>query len=283
MRRFLLIFGVSATLFALGAWRLSDGFTLSKMTAPLSYSAKWEVDAPPALDTRAILAQPFYYMGKGSQSFVFESLDRQYVLKFFRLNRYRLPAFQEKLPLPPFLSAIQQQRIDEKWRKREKLFESCTLAYNQLKQESGLVYVHLNKTTNLTLQVEIYDNLRRKHVIAIDEYAFMLQKRGEQVYPYLSRLLKEGKKEEARRALMSLSSLLSERMAKNIADGDAEIHKNAGFRNGEALFLDVGQFRREHSVENKERLARKLLAWLEEKDPEFAVEARAIFSVSTQN
>jgi len=249
-----------------GMWRLSDGFSVAKMSDPLPFDVRWEVESPSSFQVRLLLSQPFYYMGKGSQSYVFESADKQYVLKFFRLSRYRLPAFQEALPLPPFLAAIQNKRIDEKRLKQEKLFSSCKLAFNELKEECGLVYLHLNKTTHLTQEVTLYDNLKRPHKIQIDQYAFMIQRRGEQVYSYLGRLINEGKTDEVQKAVRSLSSLLDRRAEKGIADGDAEIHKNAGFLNGKALFIDVGQFRKEEVTEDRERVMRKLHLWLESKE-----------------
>jgi len=280
IRRLLFFTAIGVALFCIGIWRLSDGFSLAKITDPLKFEARWEVDSPSSFQIRSILSQPFYYMGKGSQCYVFESADKQFVLKFFRFSRYRLPAFQEALPLPPFLAAIQNKRSAEKREKREKLFTSCKLAYEELREESGLVYLHLNKTTNLTQTVILYDNLKRPLTLQIDQYAFMIQKKGEQIYSYLGRLIKEQKIEEAERALMSLSALLDRRKRKGIADGDAEIHKNAGFRNGKALFFDVGQFRKEKDRDDRQRVVRKLLLWLEAKDAKLASDARVILELN---
>ncbi len=266
MRRLLFILAIGLGLFTAGIWRLSDGFSLSKMSAPLPHDARFEVHSPTTFQVRQLLSQPFYYMGKGSQSFVFESADKQYVLKFFRLSRYRLPAFQEALPLPPFLAEIQNKRIKEKRLKQDKLFASCKLAFEELNEECGLVYMHLNKTRSLHQEVTLYDNLGRPHSIAIDEYAFMIQRRGETLYSYLGKLIKKGETDEIQHAVLQLSALLDSRLEKGIADKDAEIHKNSGFLHGKPLFIDVGQFSKEPENHDRKKVMRKLLLWLEAKN-----------------
>lgn len=278
MRRLIAISLAGLTLFGAGIWRLSDGFSVAKMSAPLPYDSRWEVESPSSFQIRSLLSQPFTYMGKGSQCYVFESADKQYVLKFFRLSRYRLPAFQQALPLPPFLAAIQNKRIKEKKEKQEKHFASCKIAYEELRKECGLVYLHLNKTTHLTLDVTLYDNLKRPVSIPIDNYAFLIQTRGEPVYSYLGRLLEERKTDEVKQALLSLAVLLDKRTEKGIADSDAEIHKNAGFLHGKALFLDVGQFSKQAETRDREKMMQKLLIWLESKDPKLAADARIILT-----
>lgn len=273
IRRILLCLFCGVTLFFVGLWRLSDGFSVSKMTAPLPYDYRWEVPSPPLREIRALLSQPYYYIGKGSQCFVFESEDRKVVLKFFRLSRFRFPFFQEALPLPPFLAAIQNKRKNEKQKGQEELFESCALGFRELKEECGLIYLHLNKTTHLLQELTLYDPLKRPFTLSADRYAFMIQKKGEQLYPYLNRLLKEGKKEEIKKAFENLNQLLDRRVFKEIDDLDPEIYKNAGFAGGKALFLDVGQFRKRQVVlENRMRTLRKLLNWLRKKDPELTAD-----------
>lgn len=254
-------------LLCISAWRLSDGFTLSKITADLPHNPRYDITPPPLGPIRTILSQPYHYIGKGSQSFVFESEDGNYILKFFRLNRYRLPTLQQKLPLPPFLAHIQNEKQRTKQNKLTRLFTSCTLAYTELKHETALIYIHLNKTTNLTTELTLIDNLHRTHTLDLDTHAFVLQKKGEQVLPHLDRLLKQGRHKEAQSALTSLTNLIQKRIDKGIIDGDAEVHKNAGFYNGEAVFLDIGAFRKGHTPPEMSHLTRKLDTWLEKRAP----------------
>lgn len=269
MKRFFILFLTLASLaLSFGFWRLSDGFSLSKISDPLPFDSRWEVESPPSFQIRSILSQPFTYKGKGSQSYVFESEDGKYVLKFFRLNRYRLPTFQANLPLPPFLAAIQDKRIQEKQEKKEKLFNSCKLAYEELREEAGLIYLHLNKTTHLTQEVILHDALKRPKKIRIDHFAFVIQRKAEQLYPYLNQLIHEGDWLGFKKALFSLSLLIDHREEKGIADGDVEIHKNTGFYQGRAMILDIGQFEKKWIAEDRRNIFRKLLLWIKGKEGE---------------
>lgn len=263
----LLIAGGVWALFQTAVWKLSDGFTLSKISCKLS---TYEGDMPDAFVNK-ILEQPFHYLDKGSQFYVFKSDDDQYVLKFFRLDRYRLPSFHHYLILPSFLSTIQTQRLQSKKDKLHSLRTSCKIAYEELREDCGLIYLHLNRTSHLHRTIRLYDKLEREYLIDGNDFAFYLQKRGEHVYPHLLRLLKENRKEEAKNAIADLIHLLNKRIEKNITDYDAVIHKNAGFLKEKPFFLDIGQFAKEKIEKPEEeidRLTAVLYAWLKQKDPQ---------------
>jgi len=281
--RFILLLSIACyALFYVSTYRLADGFSISKITSTLPYCPSWEVSSPSQESVRKILSQKFTYLRKGSQCYVFESSDGEYVLKFFRQNRYRLPAIAYHLTLPSFLSEIQNQRILEKNQKLNALFQSCKIAFEELKEDAGLVYLHLNKTSHLKQPILVYDKLKRPTFIESDHYAFLIQKKGELIYPYLTRLLKEGKEEEAKAALSDLGALLQRRLWQGIHDSDAEIDKNAGFLDGRAIYLDVGQFSKEDRlldpIEETLKIALRLRPWLEVRSPELAEHLEAILT-----
>jgi hypothetical protein len=270
---FFLILGTGYALFSMAIWHLTDGFSIANIRSDLVFSPQWEVVNPPLEETLPLLAQDFYYLGRGSQCYVFESEDKQLVLKFFRHSRYRLPKITGYIACPTFLGEIQNQKREAKQRKLDALFQSCKIAYEELQDETGLLYLHLNKSAHLNKTVILYDKLKRAHPIHIDDYEFIIQKHGEQIYPYLFRLLAQGKKSEAKEALEDLALLLCSRLNKGIADHDAVIHKNAGFRANKALFLDVGEFSKERCNNPGYEVWQatgQLRRWLQEKDPELA-------------
>lgn len=269
----LLAISCICSVFFLAVWRLNNGFHIHKMESSLSFSPKWEVSNPSTWYLRNLLSQNFYYIGKGSQCFVFESEDKEFILKFFRHSRYRLPKLAELVKAPQFLRDIQDKKRKEKLEQLEALFSSCKIAYECLHEETGLIAVHLNKTHHLKTQVTLYDSLKRSMQIEIDDYEFVLQKRGEQIFPYITALLKKGLKEEAKEALADLASLIIRRSEMKIADNDAVIHKNSGFRNGKAMVLDVGGFSRVQSLDSHEELkqtTKYLKEWLTSQDREIA-------------
>ncbi|MCP5469885.1 MAG: hypothetical protein H7A36_05205 [Chlamydiales bacterium] len=223
----------------LALWGLCDTFRIKSIQSTLTPSCKWEtraVDYP-----KEIFTQPYHYLTHGSQSYIFESEDGRYVIKFFRHNRFRTT---HMAGLPSFLQQIHEERRLEKEVKREELFASCLLAYNELKEECGLLYMHLNKTTHLKKTLLIYDSLRNPYALNLDEFEFFVQKRGEPLIVRLSR------KEEAASALQQISALLIKRFKKGIDDHDPVLQKNTGFCGETPLFLDIGSFYRNDYLKN---------------------------------
>ncbi|NGX61195.1 MAG: hypothetical protein K940chlam9_00676 [Chlamydiae bacterium] len=256
-RLFLFLLVIALTLTIAAHFRLNDGFSIRHISGTLpGISSK---------ESLPLMGEQFTYLGKGSQMYVFESEDGSMVLKCFRLSRYRLPVYYPNLPLPPFQLAIQKQKFNLKEKKRTALIQSCEIAYQDLQEETGLFYLHLSPTNHLNKTVTLYDKLGRPHPISLDKTPFILQKKGKLPLPYLQTLLQQGKQEEAQKALTSLSNLLLSRMEKGIIDDDAVLHKNAGFSDGEALFLDIGQFRRGETpnpIQEISRLRREITSYL---------------------
>lgn len=257
---------------------LADRFSLSNISSSLTDNPAWEIPPPTDNERQRIstcLEQPFTYLGKGSQCYVFESADKEWVLKFFRHERYRFPTWVTFLSLPPFLKVIQEERILEKQRKQELLFESCMLAYQELREESGLLFLHLNKTPFFEKNVTIKDKLGRKFSIEIDQYAYLIQKKGALLYPSLEEWMERGEVERAKNALSDLVILLEKRYEKGIVDHDAVISKNAGFLDDKPIYFDIGQFGKDDTIkdaqisyEETKKITRKLRSWIAENYPD---------------
>ncbi len=251
---------------------LADGFAPSKIQSDLSYDPRWELPSPSDEERTSLLHlldQPFTYLGKGSQCFVFESEDGELVLKFFRHRRYQ----------PSSLASIfsKKDNLTSKRTRREALFESCWLAHQKLKEESGLVYLHLNKSNDLNQKVILKDKLHRRYALPLDHYEFIVQKRAQLIYPYIQERMEQGEMSAAQESLSQLLQLLTIRYHQGIDDKDAVLIKNAGFLADRAIFIDIGQFyvdaakkdRSEYQQETK-RITRKLRKWLGESYPELS-------------
>ena len=271
-------------LFSAALLRLTDGFCLSHIQSDLSYCPHRETPYHNEVAIQGLLKQNFYYLGKGSQCYVFESEDHDIVLKFFRFPRYRLHALAHHITAPSFLTDILKRRLREKQHKLEALFASCLLASQELRAETQILYLHLNKTEHLKQTVVLYDKLKRPFPIALDAYEFIIQKKGEQIYPYLTRLLQQGKKQEAQEALAHLTAILNTCLHKGIIDNDAMIHKNLGFRNHKAFFLDIGSFERA-SPTNPDHIiwqtTQRLRTWLHAHDPDLTTSFEQILRNSS--
>ncbi len=251
---------------------LADGFAPSKIQSDLTHDPRWE--SPSLSDEERgsllhLLEQPFTYLGKGSQCFVFESKDGETVLKFFRHRRYQ----------PSLLVSLfsKKKHLSKKRVKREALFDSCWLAHQKLREESGLVYLHLNKSDDLNQRVILKDKLHRRHSLPLDKYEFIVQKRAQLIYPYIQERMERGEMSAARESLSQLLQLLTTRYHQGIDDQDAALIKNAGFLADRAIFIDIGQFYIDESKKDHaeyqyetERITRRLRKWLGESYPELA-------------
>lgn len=247
--------------------KIERGLCLSHITSSLPFDADWKT-SPPEEDLAPIFQQTFHYLGKGSQMFAFESEDQRYVLKLFRHNRYQIPTWMQNLPYPRFLKSIQEDRLRTKQDKFKNLMMSCKIADTELKEESGLIYLHLNKSQYLNYTLRVEDAMGRKYILNADDYEFVLQKKADLVITHLQKLLQQGQYEEAESALASLTNLLTTRFQKHIGDADPAIVKNAGFLPGsQPIFIDIGQFyhsemNTETSLSEMDRILRPIKEWL---------------------
>ena len=173
-----------------------------------------------------ILDQPFHYFSQGKQSFVFASQDGKWVIKFVRLPRYvKLANLKGKKSSLPFLEATL------------KSFKFC---YEELFEETGIIYAHARPTTLFDQQIELTDHLGAPHSFNLDQLPFVVQHRGEDFFTTLESLSKENAKTLIRKTIDLFSTLYD----KGFIDRDPILDKNFGVREGQPFILDVGQLER---------------------------------------
>ena len=226
--------------------RQTDGFAVSKIRSHLEYNPKWEVPHLNASErgrVHEILGQKFTYLAKGAQCHVFASKDGKWVLKFFRHHHMRPPLWLTLLP--SFLEPWRSNKIEKKWSKLHKDFASYQIAYTQLKKQTGIFFLHLNKTGDLKQTVTIVDRLGIEHTLEMDEMEFILQKRATLVYPTIDAWMEAGNLVAAKEALSDLVSVLKLRFDKGLFDKDPDLNTNFGFIDNQAVQIDVGRFKRE--------------------------------------
>ncbi|MBS0606257.1 MAG: hypothetical protein KF898_07975 [Parachlamydiales bacterium] len=227
-------------------FKQTDGFSVSRLQSAFPSDPQWDTASMPASDQTEFekaISQKYLYLGFGGQCFAFESEDGQYVIKFFK-HRLRKPqAWLFSLPLPEPLRSkcrkIHQRMLSKHYRD----FSSYKLAYDSLKEESGLIAVHLNKTSDIHKSLSITDKLQISHQIDLDQTEFILQKKAKLVYPTIAQMMETGNFESARKSLHSILNLIVSRCQKGIFDEDPRIHCNVGLIGTEAIFIDVGRFK----------------------------------------
>ena len=203
-------------------------------TPPLSQSEQVELEE--AFD------QPYTYFGCGGQSYAFFSADGKYVIKFFKQRLFRPSWLLNHLPLPKFLHRYREKRNWKRLDKYARDYFSYKVSSEDLREQTSVLYSHLNRTTHLNKEIKITDRLGISHNLNLDHFDFVVQRRAERVYDRIERLMHEGKQEEAKRCIQQIFSLISTRSLKGYRDRDPNIRTNCGFIEDLAVKIDVGRF-----------------------------------------
>ncbi len=230
----------------------TGGFYWDRVYSNQPNDPRWDIplSAAEEQDLLRILDQPFRYLDHGAQCYVFASEDGKYVLKLLRCHRlFPKPITRwiagQKLFSLPFLSQLQkgsQHTIEKLHRCFEQTYGSYYAAYHDLKEETALLYLHLNKTPEWGLKIPFYDRIGCLQVVEIGNLLFIVQRRAEPVLDCLKRLVKEGKIEEAHRRIDDLFQLLISRCSKGIFDKDPNPISNFGFLGDKIIQIDIGRY-----------------------------------------
>lgn len=211
----------------------------------LQHENEWEIErlsAEAETELAQIFAQNFVYLGAGSQSYAFLSDDGKYVLKFFRMKNFMPKPWYALLPPISIFKELRAEKIERQSERLKQLFRAYKLAYTELKEQTALIYLHLNKSDNLHQQITLVDKQGKSHRIDLDKFEFVLQKRADTLlYDYLLELWNKGEKKQVRNTLNALIDHVRLRSQKGIADRDDGLKNNFGFTDGNFFQLDPGR------------------------------------------
>jgi len=223
----------------------TDHFTILKITshraanpdfavAPLSPESQQELNTA--------LSQPYSYSGYGGQAFIFFSEDGNYVIKFFKERLYKRSFLLNALPLPKILHRYREKK---NWKRADKLkrdFFSYKISMEELKEETAVIYSHLNPTDHLNTKLKITDPVHIEHILDLDQMDFIVQKRGVLPHDHINNLMRSNRIKEAKVAIGQMFHLISSRALKGYRDRDPDIATNCGYFDNRAIKLDVGCF-----------------------------------------
>lgn len=250
-------------------------FTLSKIVSAQCYSQDWEIPPLPMKEQQnldEILSQKFTYYNKGSQSYVFISEDKKFILKFLKQEKLRPKSWLAYIPSS--FNPFYRDFLSKKTRCRS-TFSACKTAYLELKNESGLIYVHLNNARDLNKKVTVFDKNGRQHIVDIDRTCFYVQKRAQLIYSRISELMHNQDVNGAKKIISSIFSLIDFLGKKGVSDNDPILRKNFGLIDDVAVQIDIGQL--EIDPMRKQTLAYKqeagsitagFRAWIEKNYPQ---------------
>ena len=266
MRRWLLLFLLLGGCLDINLLWLthSEKFEVAKVRMPFSFDKRWEVENP--LAYQELLNQTYTYLGHGKQALVFASADGRYVLKLFPNCRKRSKRWMArgenwiKYCTPFGIYNWLVYRSDLKT-----LFDRYTLAFKELREETGLIAAHFNRTKGQFSPCSLVDRQGNSHTLALDEMSFVLQHRAELAPERL-------KKGNAAKEIAALKALFAARAKKGFTDPRQVFKKNYGFVGDKAIQLDVGKIRKspeieQHPEEEISKISERLDRWIERKIP----------------
>ncbi|NGX33692.1 MAG: hypothetical protein K1060chlam1_00032 [Candidatus Anoxychlamydiales bacterium] len=192
-------------------------------------------------DLAKMLNQKYKFLSKGRQSFVFASQDNKYVLKLFRFHRYRSSIFNELISSFDLAKKYTKKIQDEKDELYLKTMNSYKLVYENLKDETATIYIHLNKTNNLNRKLKIEDKFKKTHIIDLNEVGFVLQKKA---VPFKEALLNAKNDKKAIENLIdSFFNNLKVIYSKNLLNKDRHVIQNLGvIDKNRVVEVDIGRF-----------------------------------------
>ena len=255
-----------------------------------SYSSpEWEIPfeelADPELLHR-ILSQKFTYFNKGSQSYVYISEDKQYILKFLKQDKLHPNTWLAYLPLsfnPHYKKSLFLKK------KRISTFSAIKTAFSEFKKETGLLYVHLNRTKSLNKKITLFDRKGNLHVVDLDQTSFLVQKKANLIYVRIAELMSESKIEEAKQIISSVFALVDKLGKRGVVDNDPILRKNFGLIDDMAVQIDIGRLRidpeRIINLQHKQEIAsitHSFKTWITKNHPELLEHFNACLEETTQ-
>ncbi len=252
MKKYLIACAFLATLamISIQNTRHPKAFTLEKIA-----QAKWN-EFPSTDCPLELLNQPFKYIAHGTQMIAFEGQDGKTILKFFLVQKID---GKRKTPLRSFTNLIPSLKL-KKMEKKQSIqtenlrfaFSCYAKAFEELKEESGLIGLHLSPTKKDYSPCILEDFDGKKWAVDLDHTSFILQKKVQTVGEIFPTLQTE---EEKRNFMEAMETLLEYRTRKGFIElGQGKMfNDNYGFVDGKALVIDVGRLAyREEVKQNPE-------------------------------
>src|SRR4029077_12021184 len=174
----LFVFFALIALRVLYYWR-SDGFSVERIenTFPRAGNELTRPAEKELNELTSICSQPFYYLGKGSQAYAFQSADGKYVLKLFKCYHLKPIPWLEKLRLPGFVGDYVQQHLKRRYHKSKLSLESYRIANDKIPDECGLLFLQIIPSQNFHQQATFTDKIGRTFTIDLENHGFLIQRK----------------------------------------------------------------------------------------------------------
>ena len=208
-------------------------------------------------------------------------------MKFVKYQRFRPQAWLDYFESIPLINRYRLGKIEKKQKKLDMLFTSWKVAYDHLKPETGLVYVHLNKSNDLQQALTIHDKMGFEHKLNMDDMEFLLQKRANMLCSTINNFMQNDQTAEAKELIDNLLNMILSEYSRGLADNDHALMQNTGAIGTMPVHIDVGQFVINPEISNPDVYKQELFSktfkfrtWLAKHHPESVLD---INEVTTEN
>jgi hypothetical protein len=236
-------------------FKRGSSFSVRFLYSNLENRPEWQL--PPPTDGQLtvldqVLKQKFHYLAKGAHCYAFISEDQNYVVKF-----HRYASHMRKLSWVnhPFSYRFSERRKKIKEYNLQKLsynLKSYIDSFQNLQEETGLIFLHINHTENLRRHITLVDKTKAEYQVPLDDVTFILQHKANLIYPTLDTLVGSGKIEEAKQVVTSIVQLITSCCQKGFVDEDPVLRKNYGLLAKKAIHIDIGDLIRKEGIEKRE-------------------------------
>ena len=260
MRKILFLFLVIFTLCLIKLDRFflkkNHGFCVHFIQGTLAHNDAWKT---PDNLPEDVISQNFYYLSKGSQTYAFESADKNYVIKF-----YKFPSHMRKISYlkHPFAYHFDPKRIKIKEHNEKRFalsYNSYWMASQELAKETGVIYAHLNPTHHLNKKIILHDRLGARYELPLDPLGFFIQKKATLLFTALKEAIADKNIVLGKQVIDSTLEVIVSRCEKGVSDLDNMIHSNFGWLDSRAIHIDVGRFVRDETVKTPEACKKEVL------------------------
>lgn len=252
----------------------TDLFTTYYITRLKEYDKNFELKDVSDLDEiKSILSKKFHYLTRGRESFIFESEDKKYILKFYDSTRYYTKIYFPSISLPKFLDAYRSKHLNRRKTKLNFNLSSAKIAYERLKEDSALIYVNLNKNDFFNDELIIQNKYGKEFSLKINDVFFILQKKCDLFYSKYESLKDESYKKYL---LESFLEMVHRRTIKLVIDDDiGKKRRNWGIIDNKAVTFDIGRWYHDEKLMTPEGYKKEMIKatkifrkYLSEKEPE---------------
>ncbi len=251
-----------------GAYKyLTHSCRISRCKSSLPFQEAWKVSVAPLESVRGVLAQKFYYLGKGNQAYVFSSADNRYVLKLLFFNQWHPKLFNRLFGIPP------KKSIEYRRQMALNTLEAYRIAAEHDSSLTEIAYAHLNLTENMLPEVDLHGPAGRRWRVPLDRYRFVLQRKAIPLEQALFEARGDPDLFSAR--IASCFELIRKRLSLGICNTDSSFMQNLGFLDERVIELDFGRYTMDPSSCSKEgqegewrAFMKSLTRWVERSIPE---------------